>query len=47
MEHALGLFNNKLPSLRELKGHNEGRGLPEDTAWIWGEDDEVGSGADT
>lgn len=42
MEHALKLFQNQLPTLSQLKAHNEGTGNPPETAWIWGKDDEVG-----
>ena len=41
MEHALSLFGNKLPTLAELKAHNKGRDVAPETAWIWGDDDEV------
>lgn len=42
MEHVLGTFQNKLPTLTEIKNHNKGRDVPPETAWIWGKDDEVG-----
>lgn len=41
MEHVLGTFQNKLPTLTEIKNHNKGRDVPPETAWIWGKDDEV------
>ncbi|KAI5240368.1 hypothetical protein E4T42_08414 [Aureobasidium subglaciale] len=42
MEHALTLFPDGLPTLERLKQHNEGRGVPSETAWIWGKEDEIG-----
>jgi hypothetical protein len=40
MEIALKKFPNGLPTLEELKKSNGSDPYPE-TAWIWGEDDEV------
>lgn len=42
MEHALETFQNKLPTLAQIREHNEGSDVPPETAWIWGKDDEVG-----
>lgn len=41
MEHATKLFPGGLPTLEELKHFNAGKGVPPETAWIWGKDDEV------
>ena len=35
-------FPDGLPTLEELKTYNRGKGVPPETAWIWGKDDEVG-----
>ncbi|KKA24601.1 hypothetical protein T310_1348 [Rasamsonia emersonii CBS 393.64] len=42
MEHAKKLFPNGLPTLEELKAFNAGKDVPPETAWIWGENDELG-----
>ncbi|KAL1963342.1 hypothetical protein VTN77DRAFT_8463 [Rasamsonia byssochlamydoides] len=42
MDHAKKLFPNGLPKLDELKAFNEGKDVPPETAWIWGENDELG-----
>jgi hypothetical protein len=41
METAKKLFPNGLPKLEQLKAFNEGKDVPPETAWIWGETDEV------
>jgi hypothetical protein len=41
MDHVQKLFPNGLPTLAELKEFNAGKGVPDETAWIWGPDDEV------
>lgn len=40
MDIALKTFPNGLPTLEELKHYNS-PDVPEETAWIWGSDDEV------
>lgn len=35
-------FPNGLPTLEDLAKLNAGKNVPPETAWIWGEDDEVG-----
>ena len=42
MEFVKSKFPNGLPTLKELKTVNANRDVPPETAWIWGEDDEVG-----
>lgn len=45
MDHAKKMFGGHLPTLQQLKTFNQGSGVPPETAWIWGRDDEVrGSG---
>jgi hypothetical protein len=41
MDIVKATFPNGLPTLDELKAFNNGKGVPPETAWIWGEDDEV------
>jgi hypothetical protein len=41
MDIVKAKFPNGLPTLAELKANNSGKGVPPETAWIWGEDDEV------
>ncbi len=43
MEHAKKTFPKGLPTLAELAVYNKGKGVPPETAWIWGADDEVRS----
>lgn len=40
MDIALSKFPNGLPTLEQLKSLNEGTGVPPETSWIWGKDDE-------
>jgi hypothetical protein len=40
MDTVLKTFPNGLPTLEELKHYNSSD-VPEETAWIWGADDEV------
>ncbi|RLL98504.1 hypothetical protein CFD26_106026 [Aspergillus turcosus] len=42
MEHAQKTFPRGLPTLAELKNFNAGKDVPPETAWIWGDDDELG-----
>lgn len=41
MEHAQKAFPRGLPTLAELKDFNAGQDVPPETAWIWGDNDEV------
>jgi hypothetical protein len=41
MEHAQKTFPSGFPTLAELKNFNAGKDVPPETAWIWGDDDEV------
>lgn len=41
MDVALSAFPDGLPSLDQLKLMNTGKGIPLETSWIWGNDDEV------
>ena len=41
MEKINVLFPKGLPTLEELKAYNKSSDVPPETAWIWGEDDEV------
>ncbi|CAK7204040.1 hypothetical protein SEUCBS139899_006791 [Sporothrix eucalyptigena] len=42
MEHVKKNFPKGLPTLAELAEHNKGKDVPPETAWIWGEDDDIG-----
>ncbi|KAI1359000.1 hypothetical protein F5Y08DRAFT_93100 [Xylaria arbuscula] len=42
MDHVLKLFPGGLPTLEQIKESNKGKDVPLETAWIWGEKDEVG-----
>lgn len=41
MEVVLKKFPNGLPTLEQIRKYNKGSDVPLETAWIWGEDDEV------
>jgi len=41
MEAALAKFPNGLPTLEQIREHNKGSDVPPETAWIWGDNDEV------
>lgn len=43
MDVAKKNFPDGFPTLKELRKLNEGKDVPPETAWIWGEDDEVRS----
>ena len=42
MEFMKSKFPKGLPTLKELRATNAGKDVPPETAWIWGENDEVG-----
>lgn len=45
MEFVKAKFPAGLPTLQELKDMNVGTNVPPETAWIWGESDEVRTSA--
>lgn len=45
MEFVKAKFPAGLPTLQELKDINVGTNVPPETAWIWGESDEVRTSA--
>ncbi|CAK7234102.1 hypothetical protein SCUCBS95973_008821 [Sporothrix curviconia] len=42
MEHVKKSFPKGLPTLAELAEYNKGKDVPPETAWIWGEEDDIG-----